>query len=237
MQEAFLWIGTAGMTIGALSFLLLGRKARDEGRDLVLITFFVAFVAATAYLAMALGQGVVDIDGREVFYARYIDWIITTPLLLLDLAILAGVGRVLTSWLLGLNVYMIATGLIAGLTPGGERYIWFAVSTVAFIGILYLIVGRFLAIARARGPEVARLFYRLAALTAVLWTAYPVVWLLGTEGTGAISLTAEVGVFMVLDLSAKIGFGFLLLANRKVLHAEEAPPVDEPGGDRVAAAA
>jgi len=38
-----------------------------------------------------------------------------------------------------------------------------------------------------------------------------VLWLLGTEGTGAIGLTAEVAVFAVIDLSAKVGFGLLLV--------------------------
>jgi bacteriorhodopsin len=212
-----LWIGTAGMSLGALVFLLLGRRAEGKEADFVLITFFIAFIAATAYLAMALGQGIVNIDGDDVFYARYIDWIITTPLLLLDLAILAGAGRRLTIWLLGLNVHMIATGLVAGLTTGNERYIWFAVSTASFLGLLALLISRFLAAARAQGPEVAALFTQLAGLTAVLWSAYPVVWLLGTEGTSTISLSTEVAVFAVLDLSAKIGFGFLLLSKRSVV--------------------
>jgi bacteriorhodopsin len=220
----WLWIGTAGMSLGALAFLVLGRRSEGKEADFVLITFFIAFIAATAYLAMALGQGVVTIDGDEVFFARYIDWIITTPLLLLDLAILAGAGRRLTIWLLGLNVHMIATGLVAGLTVGNDRYIWFAVSTVSFIALLGLLVGRFLALAKTQGPEVAALFTRLAGLTAVLWSAYPVVWLLGTEGTGAISLTTEVAVFAVLDLSAKIGFGFLLLTKRAVVSTAKPAP-------------
>ena len=216
-MNAWLWIGTAGMTAGALAFLVLGRRARGEGGSFFLITFFIAFVAATAYLAMALGQGAVTIGGRELFYARYADWLITTPLLLLDLAILVGASRILISWLIGLDIYMIGTGLIAGLTVGNERYIWFAVSSVAFVAIVGILVGRFMEMARAQGPGIARTFTRLAGLTIGLWTLYPIVWLLGTEGTGTVSLTTEVAMFVVLDLLAKVGFGFVLLTSRAAI--------------------
>jgi bacteriorhodopsin len=45
----------------------------------------------------------------------------------------------------------------------------------------------------------------------VLWLAYPVLWLIGTEGLGLLPLFWETAAFMVLDLTAKVGFGFILL--------------------------
>jgi bacteriorhodopsin len=52
----------------------------------------------------------------------------------------------------------------------------------------------------------------------VLWLAYPVVWILGTEGTiGIIPLYWETAAFMVLDLTAKVGFGFVLLRSHSIL--------------------
>lgn len=222
-MTTWLWVGTAGMSVGAAVFLILGRKSDSEGRDFVLITFFIALVAATAYLAMALGQGSITIDGRELFYARYIDWLITTPLLLLDLAILVRAKRTVTTWLIGLDIYMIGTGLIAGLTPGNERYIWFTVSSVAFVAIVGILARGFRAMAVAQGPGVSATFTRLAGLTIGLWTLYPVVWIFGTEGTGAMSLTTEVAMFTVLDLLAKVGFGFVLLTSRSATHGRERP--------------
>jgi bacteriorhodopsin len=44
-----------------------------------------------------------------------------------------------------------------------------------------------------------------------------VVWVIGTEGVGAVGVSAEVFLFLVLDLLAKVGFGFLLLTNRQAL--------------------
>jgi bacteriorhodopsin len=60
-------------------------------------------------------------------------------------------------------------------------------------------------------------FRTLALLTIVLWSLYPIVWLLGTEGFAVASSTVEVFLFLILDILAKIGFGFLLLTNREAL--------------------
>ena len=58
----------------------------------------------------------------EPFYwARYVDWFFTTPLLLLDLALLAGATKEAIVWLLGLDVMMIATGFFAGITASDVR--------------------------------------------------------------------------------------------------------------------
>jgi bacteriorhodopsin len=56
----------------------------------------------------------------------------------------------------------------------------------------------------------------------VLWFIYPVLWFLGTEGTGAISLNTEVAVFTIIDLTAKVGFGLLLVTGIKKMSGSSA---------------
>jgi len=209
------------MAVGALSFALMGRSAREGNKEFYTITFFIALIAAASYLAMALGQGVTEVDGRTVYWARYVDWLFTTPLLLLDLALLVRAGRNLVFGLVGADVFMIATGLIASLSPAPLNYLWWAVSTAAFVALLWGLLGRLSAVASDQPGEVGSLFGTLRNLTAVLWTAYPIVWMIGTEGLGLVGLGVEVLLFMILDLSAKVGFGFLLLTNRAVLERVE----------------
>jgi bacteriorhodopsin len=174
---------------------------------------------------MALKQGWIPIerlgqDMAEPFYwARYVDWFFTTPLLLLDLALLAGATKEAIVWLLGLDVLMIATGFFAGITASDIRYVWFAVSTVIFIWLLWVLLSEILKSAKQRSPEVRAKFNQLAIILAVVWSIYPILWLLGTEGFNVIGITGEIATFMVIDLIAKVGFGFLLLSNRKVLEA------------------
>jgi bacteriorhodopsin len=216
-----LWIGTAAMTLGLLVFLYLSTRATEANRSFFTITSLVALIAATSYFAMASGHGSIVIGGRTFFFARYADWVFTTPLLLLDLSLLAlpsiRENTELVATMIAADVYMIITGLVGGLINDATKYVWFATSTIAFIVVLYTLVGRLLAQARAQGGEVGRLFSTLSTLTLVLWICYPIVWLLGTEGFGLVPLLVEVIIYAILDISAKIGFGFLLLTSRAVI--------------------
>jgi bacteriorhodopsin len=220
MESTWLWIGTFGMTLGAVAFLVMGLRDSAGSPDkekFYVVTLFIPIIAAASYLAMANGQGVVEVDGRTVYWARYADWLITTPLLLLDLALLARMRLSLIAGLILADVFMIVTGVIASLSSGNLRFLWWTVSTGAFVAILAILLPQMSVVGKERPAEVAGLFRTLTLLTIVLWTAYPIVWLLGTEGFGIIGLNVEVLVFMVLDLSAKVGFGFILLGSRGAL--------------------
>ncbi len=124
----------------------------------------------------------------------------------------------LVAGLIVLDVFMILTGPLVGQsTSEFARGFWFVVSTAALIVLLYLVYTRLFASAQGQPGSVQQIFRTPALLTIVLWSLYPIVWLLGTEGFGAVSSTVEVFLFLVLDLLAKIGFGFLLLTNRGAL--------------------
>lgn len=75
------------MSLGALIFFVLAQRASYRFRALHVTNFFICSIAAVAYFCMAsgLGKTLVHSDPhnrsstREVFYARYIDWLLTTP--------------------------------------------------------------------------------------------------------------------------------------------------------------
>ena len=223
METLWLIVGTLGMGLATAYFMYLGTQAPEGGRYFYWITAAITGVAFVSYLAMATGAGstILD-DGREFYYFRYIDWLITTPLLLLDLALLALANPArntgLIASIIGLDVVMILTGLVAGSSTSAlVTTIFFIISTAALIGVLYLLYTRLFTAARAQSTNVARIFNTLAILTIVLWSLYPIVFLLGTEGFRAVDNDGEVFLFMVLDLLAKVGFGFLLLNNRQAI--------------------
>jgi bacteriorhodopsin len=72
-------------------------------------------------------------------------------------------------------------------------------------------------IASRRSGAASSLFGRLRNILIVLWAFYPVLWIVGTEGLGLVPLFVETAGFMVLDLSAKVGFGYILLSNLDTL--------------------
>jgi hypothetical protein len=78
----FLLIGFLGMFIGAIVFFYMGISRKVNTISHVL-TFFIAAVASCSYYAMWAGLGVeyktTDTTPRVIFWARYLDWIITLP--------------------------------------------------------------------------------------------------------------------------------------------------------------
>ncbi len=212
-----LWIVSAIMILGCLAFIAMSARSRDDNRHFFYASAFIPLVAATLYFAMASGYGTIVQGGHTFYFARYVDWLITTPLLLLDLALVAlpsYPGReALLGILLGTDAYMIVTGFVASYIRSDYRWAWFGFSCVAFLGILYIIGTRLLAGARQRDAQVTRLFTTLAGILVVLWICYPIVWALGQEGFGVISPLWEAILYGVLDVCAKVGFGFVLLSS------------------------
>ena len=241
-RPEWIWlaIGTALMGLGTLYFITQSMGVKDpEAKKFYAITTLIPAIAFTMYLAMLLGFGVVDVSfaGEEhpIYWARYTDWLFTTPLLLLDLALLVDADRGTILGLIGADGIMIGTGLVGALTTVYEfRFVWWAVSTAAMLYILYVLFFGFSQKAAEMSEANADTFRILRNLTVVLWSAYPVVWLFGTEGVGAITLTVETLVFMVLDVSAKVGFGLLLLRSRAIFGEADVP---EPSASEGTAAA
>jgi len=227
------------MFLGMLYFIARGRNVRDERRqEFFIVTIFITAIAFVNYLAMALGFGLTTIQfgGEEVpiYWARYTDWFFTTPLLLIDLGLLARANRNQLGSLVGLDMLMIATGAVATLSAGtgmfGEgarRLIWWGVSTGFLVVLLYFLFGTLSKQASEVSAEAQATFTRLRNLIVVVWAVYPVWWLVGTEGLGVVGLGVETAGFMVLDLVAKVGFGFILLSSRKAID-DAAAATSEP---------
>jgi bacteriorhodopsin len=225
-ERIWLLIGTALMALGTLAFIAMGWNEDDpEKQEYYIITIFIPAIAAASYFSMAMGFGLTELSvpwqdaALDIYWARYADWLFTTPLLLLDLALLAGADRNTIATLVGLDVGMIVTGLVGALVTASQtmRIAWWGISCGFFLVLLYILVSRLSAQAAQQSGDVASLFSTLRNVIILLWTAYPIVWIVGTEGLGLIGLYPETAAFMVLDVTAKVGFGFLLLRSRSVL--------------------
>ncbi|MDH5019759.1 bacteriorhodopsin [Halobacterium rubrum] len=240
-RPEWIWLalGTVLMGVGTLYFLIKGMGVTDpDAKKFYAITTLIPAIAFTMYLSMLLGYGLtmVPFGGEQhpIYWARYADWLFTTPLLLLDLALLVDADQGTILALVGADGIMIGTGLVGALTKVYEfRFIWWAISTAAMLYILYVLFFGFTAKAEQMRPEVASTFKVLRNVVLVLWSAYPIVWLVGSEGAGIVPLSIETLLFMVLDVSAKVGFGLILLRSRAIFGESEAP---EPSAGEGAAA-
>jgi len=216
------WAVCAVMTVATLTFLGLAITKPRSHRIFHYITAGVTMVAAIAYFSMGSDLGRTPIVAefprnnvpvgatREIFYVRYIDWVITTPLLLLDLLLTAGMPAPTILFVLLVDEVMIITGLVGALVASSYKWGYFVFGNFAMIYVLYILIWDARRQANALGSDVGRTFLICGTLTSFLWTLYPIAWGL-SEGGNVIGSNAEAFFYGVLDIMAKPVFGALLI--------------------------
>ena len=219
--QTALFIGSVVMALGSLAIYFHGTDD-PEYRHHTQFHSLVPFIAATAYLAMWLGTGVLETESGPLYLARYADWSVTTPILLTGL-VLTGLHEhprhsTYILPIIVLDVIMVATGLLSALAQSdAAKWIWYAWSCAAFAGVLWLLWGPVRAIGERLGGGIEAVYRKNLVFLTVVWLAYPVVFLLGPEGVQAIGLAASVWAILVLDIVAKVVYGFLATARFKAL--------------------
>ena len=151
MQWTTIWLQVTfvGMVIEAV---IVGTKAiakrHQQGMEFSIISFFVCVWAACIYLSMAFGHAIVTVGGQQVYWGRYLIWIVTTPLLLLNLGMIAGARSKLITAVIGADIFTMVTGAIASLTTPPENYIWYMIGCGAFLFLLWALFSEYSTIAR-----------------------------------------------------------------------------------------
>ena len=204
----------ACMFLGALLFFVWSRQPKGVHREEYLVATLIPVWSGLAYLVMAFGYGQSEIAGQTTYWARYADWIVTTPLLLLALALTANHRKqerngVLIGAAIGADVIMIVCGLIGDLVAYPIRYLFFAIGVAALGAVFYITWGPFRRTAYSEGDDLGRLYDRVAGYLSVFWVGYPLVWLLGPSGMGVLSPGADRWLFILLPLFSKVGFSIL----------------------------
>lgn len=219
----WLLLGTIGMVLGTAYFIGSGRGEENAtARRLYAITTAVSAIAAVAYLVMALGYGVTTVvQGGEtdtIYWIHYVDWLLTTPLILFVLGLVAEGARRTIGALIGFDVSMVLLGLatvltgrgMAGLDSETLKLVLWGASVVAYLGVFILLVRPLSREAAQQSAEVAMLFSMLRNIVIVLLALYPIVWLLGYV-IDVIPITVALFAYLVVDLLVKVGFGVILL--------------------------
>lgn len=111
---------------------------------------------------------------REVYWARYVDWSLTTPLLLLDLALLAGLSGANILVAVVADLIMILTGLFAALTTEqSSKWGYYTIACIAYIVVIYQLAINGRSVVQAKDSKTATFFAAIGGFTLVLWTLYP----------------------------------------------------------------
>jgi len=221
------WVLFVLMLISSIVFIFMAFRAQVAKRLLYQLITLATIISTLSYYALAVGDGRDFVTimvrhshrhmpdtytevMREVSWAHYVDWAITTPLILLSLALLAGMNGSSILTLIVADVIMILTGLFAAISGGTrrQRWGWYAMGCVAFLFIVWEFVSNGRVAAQKRRTN--KLFFPLMAYTIIIWAVYPIIWGIA-EGAHKMSPNAEVITYAILDILAKPIFGLWLL--------------------------
>ncbi len=227
-SHTILWLTTFIMTAGGLLILATGKRRTPAEELHTVLHGIVPIIAACSYFAMANGQGAVILGadaaaagtgtGRIFYFARYIDWTFTTPLLLVTLSMTAMhsghkragaiAGAVLADIMMILTAFFFGASEVTWI-----KWTWFLVSCIAFLGVYYVIwVSQMQANALER-DDIQVTYRRNAVILSVLWLIYPVILAVAPDGLNYIGDAASVLYIAILDVIAKVVYGLMTVAS------------------------
>lgn len=207
-------------------FLWLSRgQVSDRYKGAITISGLVCAIAAYHYwrigeswaAAFDLKEGVLAATGYAFNDAyRYVDWLLTVPLLLIEIVLVMGLTRqetVSKSTKLGLAAaLMIVLGYPGEIADDNvTRAIWGALSTIPFLYIVYeLFSGLGDAIERQH-PGVRDLIKSARLLTFASWGFYPIVYMAPFADIAGPTAETIIQVgYTLADLLAKAVVGMLI---------------------------
>ena len=234
-------------TMGAAAlFLFLSRVNVDpEYRPALTVSGLVVTIACYhyfmirhswhyAYKLAEGGAGYVGTGAAFNDFYRYADWILTVPLLMVELvAVLRLPAAKATSLLTRLVIaaaLMIALGypgeVIADPARWTERVIWGGLSSLPFFYILYVLWTELTKSLDSQPPAARRLIEIARLVILVTWAVYPIAYALGgtpdalrakagiaDAASGIVGANGIVGLqigYAIADMTAKAGFGVLI---------------------------
>ena len=217
--------GLAVMAATTLFLWLMRSSVTPTYRMAVTITGLVTAIAAYHYLQIMLSwEHAVSIQSGEVVATgdpfnrayRYVDWLLTVPLLLVELILVMGLSRDETISksvkLGGAAALMIVLGYPGEVAEGiGTRMIFWILSMIPFLYILQqLVIG--LKDSIEKQPENVKGLINIAVyLVVAAWAFYPIVYLFPLVGlTGGSAIVAVETGYTIADITAKAVFGVFI---------------------------
>jgi bacteriorhodopsin len=226
----------ASMLVTFVFLLVVQGRVLPRYRQAIVVSAMVCLIAAYHYyrifdsfrgsfVAVEPGEAAAAFDAMNYVFVngegfnegyRYVDWLLTVPLLLFEtIAVLALPRAVRKSLLLKLipaSALMIILGYPGEIaTDMTAKGIWGALSTIPFLYILYILFVELTKATKNQPGQVSKDISGLRWLLLATWGVYPIAYMfpmLGIDGPDAF-VWRQVG-YSVADVLAKCLFGLLI---------------------------
>ena len=206
------WIISAAMVASTFFFWVERDRAVGKWKTSLTVAAMVTGIAAIHYFYM---RGVWISTGESPLVFRYVDWLLTVPLQIIEFyLILAAIAVVKSSlfWrLLIASVIMLVAGYLGEI---GSVNVWvgFIVGMLGWLYIIYeIFAGEASQINASKGTDASqRAFNALRLVVTIGWAIYPIGYVVGYTGGG--SAEGINIIYNLADFINKIAFGVVIWA-------------------------
>ena len=206
------WLVSVAMIASTVFFLYEGFSVKKEWRLSLLVAGLVTLVAAIHYDYM---RDFWIVNGSSPVVYRYIDWLITVPLLMIEFFIIlraAGskVGNGSFVKLLLGTLWMLVFGYLG---ESGQMPVWpaFALGVAGWAVIIYeIFAGEAGNAAKEASEAVQSAFSAMRWIVLVGWIIYPIGYMAGVMMGDGLEAAALNQVYNLADFVNKILFGLII---------------------------
>ncbi len=229
ITQSFFMLGFVAMAAGTLYFVLERGDIKPEHRITATYAGLITFIAAVMYWIMTGFVGFFDqasagtAEIQATMPIRYIDWLLTTPLLLVEFGLIVAIAGAATKGFVTriviADIIMIVTGYLGevGEPLSAGNWFFFIVSSLAWLYIVWAIFQ-----VKLDGmPEYAKNAVKIMRRFVLLgWAIYPIgtateefMTIAGADISMAVAIAAI--IYVIADVLNKVGFGMVAVAAAK----------------------
>jgi bacteriorhodopsin len=226
----------AAMGAATVFFFLSRGSVLPKYRPALIVSGLVTLIACYHYARIFLSWDAAYASGNMGSFNdayRYVDWLLTVPLLLIELILVMRLSQdetVSKSFKLGgAAALMIILGYPGELaTDNMAKGIWGALSTIPFLYILYVLFVELSRASKTQPVQVGKDLNGLRWLLLATWGVYPISYMFpmfGLNGADAF-VYRQVG-YSVADVLAKCLFALLIFKIARIKSMDDSPEFAE----------
>lgn len=217
----------ATMLAAFVFFIMAQNRVAPKYRISLMVSALVVGIAAYHYIRIiGSWEEAYTLSGAEYIFSgkpfndayRYVDWLLTVPLLLVELVLVLALTRDKSVPMLAKLVFASALMIILGY-PGelaadnGTRALWGTLSTIPFVYILYVLWAELGKVLNRQPGRVQVLVRNIRLLLIGTWGFYPIAYMGPFFGLGGATgeVIVQVG-YTISDVLAKAAFGVMIYA-------------------------
>ena len=213
------WIVSVAMVAATVFFFYEGMAVKKEWRLSMTVAGLVTLVAGVHYLYMRdyWVASLIAGEAQSPIVYRYIDWLITVPLLMIEFfIILKAVGAAVSTssfWRLLVGTLVMLIGGYLGEAGYIQPFVGFVIGMAGWIYILFEIFSGEAGTmaAKAGNKAMSTAFSAMRIIVTIGWAIYPLGYIFGYL-TGGVDANALNIIYNLADFVNKIAFGLVIWA-------------------------